>query len=358
MKKVVVGMSGGVDSSVAALLLKNAGYDVVGVFMKNWEEDNEEGICTATEDYDDVRRVCDTLKIPYYTVNFSEEYLERVFDYFLMEYSAGRTPNPDILCNAEIKFKAFLQHAMGLGADALATGHYAQSRVLDNGGIELLRASDEDKDQTYFLAGLTQAQLRPVMFPIGHLHKAEVRRLAREAGLATAQKKDSTGICFIGERKFKAFLQKYLPAQPGEMRTLGGKVVGRHDGLMYYTLGQRRGLGLGGPGGRWFVVAKDLPNNVLVVEQGDDCPALFASALVAKSINWIGGEPPSQSFEAAAKARYRQKDQKAHVQRLENGSWRIYFSEPQRALTPGQWIVLYRGEVCLGGGPIDEVLQN
>lgn len=354
MERVVVGMSGGVDSSVTAMLLKDAGYDVVGVFMKNWEEQDDESLCTATEDYDDVRRVCDKLRIPYYTVNFTQEYLSRVFDHFLKEYAAGRTSNPDILCNTEIKFKAFLQHALSLDAGYLATGHYAQKRK-DGDVTRLLRARDKSKDQTYFLAGLKEAQLRPVLFPIGHLAKDEVRTLARKAGLATAQKKDSTGICFIGERNFKKFLQQYIPAQPGEIQTASGQVVGRHDGLMYYTLGQRRGLGLGGEGGRWFVVEKDLGRNVLVVAQGAAPPGLYASGLIARDVNWINA-PPGERFEAVAKTRYRQEDQKMRAEQFENGAWRVHFYQSQRALTPGQWIVFYDHEICLGGGPIDTVI--
>ena len=278
--RIVVGMSGGVDSSVAALLLKQQGYDVAGVFMKNWEETDEDGVCTATADYEDVRRVSEQIGIPYYTVNFAKEYRERVFSYFLEEYRAGRTPNPDVLCNCEIKFKAFLDFALRTGASALATGHYARLRR-EGGAVRLLRAADAGKDQTYFLAGLTQAQLARAMFPVGGLQKKELRTIAAEAGLATALKKDSTGICFIGERNFKRFLMQYLPAQPGEIVTLSGKVIGRHDGLMYYTLGQRRGLGIGGQregsGESWFVIGKDLARNLLIVQQGEH-EELFSGA--------------------------------------------------------------------------------
>lgn len=353
--KIVLGMSGGVDSSVAALLLKEQGYDVLAVYMKNWEETDDEGLCTSAEDYEDVRRVSDSLGISYYTVNFVKEYQDRVFSYFLEEYKAGRTPNPDVLCNCEIKFRAFLDFAMGLEAAGLATGHYAR---LEKRGEEalLLRAVDRDKDQTYFLAGLTQAQLQRAMFPIGHLHKQEVRRLAEGAGLSTARKKDSTGICFIGERNFKRFLMQYLPAQPGEMIDISGKVVGRHDGLMYYTLGQRRGLGIGGradgSGESWFVIGKDMERNQLIVQQGEH-EELYSLGLRAQKVSFIAGHPPSQSFTCTAKFRYRQSDQAVRVTMHGEGCT-IDFDEPQRAVTPGQWVVLYDGDVCLGGGPIDE----
>ena len=354
--RIVLGMSGGVDSSVAALLLKRQGYDVIGVFMKNWEETNEDGVCTATADYEDVRRVADTIGIPYYTVNFAKEYQERVFSYFLEEYAAGRTPNPDVLCNCEIKFKAFLDFAMGLDAAALATGHYAR---LDKstGRARLLRAMDAGKDQTYFLAGLNQAQLMKAMFPIGDMQKGDLRSLAAEAGLATAFKKDSTGICFIGERNFKKFLMQYLPAKPGDMIDLSGRVIGRHDGLMYYTLGQRRGLGIGGQkdgsGESWFVIGKDMERNLLIVQQGEH-EELFSLGLEANKMSFIAGEAPAKVFECTAKFRYRQSDQRVKVTMHGDGCT-IDFMEPQRAVTPGQWAVLYDGEECLGGGPIDTV---
>ena len=354
--RIVLGMSGGVDSSVAALLLKEQGLDVVAVYMKNWEEENDEGVCTSAADYDDVRRVADALGIPYYTVNFAKEYQERVFSYFLEEYKNGRTPNPDILCNCEIKFRAFLDFAMGLEAKALATGHYAR---LDKLGEEtrLLRAADLSKDQTYFLAGLTQAQLGKAMFPIGGLNKSEVRRLATKAGLSTAQKKDSTGICFIGERNFKRFLMQYLPAQPGDMIDLSGKTVGRHDGLMYYTIGQRRGLGIGGSaegsGESWFVIGKDMERNLLIVQQGEQ-EELYSMGLRAQSVSFIAGQAPGQSFTCTAKFRYRQSDQPVRVNMHGEGCT-VDFDKAQRAVTPGQWVVFYDGDVCLGGGPIDEV---
>ncbi|MEG1811641.1 MAG: tRNA 2-thiouridine(34) synthase MnmA [Clostridia bacterium] len=353
--RIIVGMSGGVDSSVAALLLKRQGYDVVGVFMKNWEENDEDGVCTATLDYEDVRRVCDSIDIPYYTVNFSKEYRERVFSYFLDEYRAGRTPNPDVLCNCEIKFKAFLDFAIGLDATALATGHYA--RLDKKNGIRLLRALDADKDQTYFLAGLTSRQLERVIFPVGDMQKGILRNLAAEAGLSTAYKKDSTGVCFIGERNFKQFLMQYLPACPGDMIDINGHIVGKHDGLMYYTLGQRRGLGIGGSkdgsGESWFVIGKDMQRNLLIVQQGEH-DELYSTALTASQINFISGCAPAQEFQCTAKFRYRQSDQPVNVTMHSNGCT-VDFKTPQRAVTPGQWVVFYDGEACLGGGAIDEV---
>lgn len=350
---VIVGMSGGVDSSVAALLLKEQGVKVIGVFMKNWEESGEDGVCTATNDYEDVQRVCERLDVPYYTVNFAKEYQQRVFSFFLDEYRAGRTPNPDILCNSEIKFQAFLEFAMGTGAVALATGHYA--RLEERGGtICLLRAADKNKDQTYFLAGLGQDQLRRAMFPIGGLQKSQVRQIAAKAGFSTAQKRDSTGVCFIGERNFKRFLMQYLPAQPGNMVDLSGKTVGRHDGLMYYTMGQRRGLGIGGrndgSGESWFVIGKDLDRNLLIVQQGEH-EELFSTALTTGKVNWIAGEMPPEAFRCTAKFRYRQPDQRVTVYAYEDGC-RVVFDEPQRAITPGQWTVFYDADACLGGGPV------
>ncbi len=355
--KIVVGMSGGVDSSVAALLLKQQGYDVIGVFMRNWEESDEDGVCTATEDYEDVQRVCETIDIPYYTVNFTREYYDRVFQYFLDEYKKGRTPNPDVLCNKEIKFKCFLDYALQVvGGDYLATGHYAQKDVHD-GKYRLIRAFDHNKDQTYFLCQLGQAQLESAIFPIGHLDKKEVRQIAEENNLITAGKKDSTGICFIGERNFSRFLSQYLPAQPGDIRDLDGNVKGRHNGLMYYTLGQRRGLGIGGQGTGepWFVVDKDLDDNVLYVVQGEKHRALYSTALDASQMNWVAGETPAASFDCTAKFRYRQPDQDVHVTVLENGNIHVDFKEPQKAVTPGQEVVLYDKQVCLGGATIDTI---
>lgn len=355
--RVIVGMSGGVDSSVAALLLKEQGYDVVGVFMKNWGEEDENGHCQATEDFEDVQAVCEHIGIPYYSVNFEREYWDRVFTYFLDEYRAGRTPNPDVMCNKEIKFNAFLHYAMECGADYLATGHYAQVRSVD-GQVQLLRGADPRKDQTYFLNQLGQEQLSKTMFPLGHLPKPEVRRLAKEAELPTAHKKDSVGICFIGKRNFRDFISTYIPAQPGEMQTLSGEVKGRHDGLMYYTIGQRQGLGIGGPGGPWFVVGKNMDKNILYVEAGNDNPWLFSHGLRAWEINWIAGEPPADlPLQCTAKIRYRQEDHPVTLRR-EDEHWRVDFKEPLHAVTPGQSVVLYHGEICLGGGVIEEVLRD
>ncbi|CDQ39478.1 tRNA 2-thiouridine(34) synthase MnmA [Virgibacillus salexigens] len=355
--RVVVGMSGGVDSSVAALLLKQQGYDVVGIFMKNWDDTDEFGVCTATEDFEDVVRVCNQLDIPYYAVNFEKQYWDKVFTYFLDEYKAGRTPNPDVMCNKEIKFKAFLEHAMSLGADYLATGHYAQVKA-HHGRYDMLRGADDNKDQTYFLNQLSEDVLSKVMFPLGHLPKSEVRKIAKEHGLATAEKKDSTGICFIGERNFKEFLSEYLPAQPGEMQTLEGEVKGRHDGLMYYTIGQRQGLGIGGSGEPWFVVGKNLKDNVLYVGQGYDNDKLYSDALIATDVNWIHSENLNDTFICSAKFRYRQQDSKVKVTILENNRVKVDFIESQRAITPGQAVVFYDGDVCLGGGTIEEVRKQ
>ena len=355
--RIVVGMSGGVDSSVAALLLKQQGYDVVGVFMKNWEEKDENGVCTDTADYEDVQRVCEAIDIPYYTVNFVKEYYDHVFTYFLEEYKKGRTPNPDVLCNREIKFKYFLDYALKVaGGDYLATGHYCQKDVHD-GKYRLIRAFDSNKDQTYFLCQLGQAQLAQSMFPIGHLDKKEVRQIAEEHHLITADKKDSTGICFIGERNFPKFLSQYLPAQPGLIKDLEGNVKGKHNGLMYYTLGQRRGLGIGGQGTGepWFVVRKDLKENVLYVVQGEKHPALYSKSLEAIDMSWVAGEAPQASFDCTAKFRYRQPDQKVHVDVLTDGKIHVDFAESQKAVTPGQEVVLYDGQVCLGGATIDQV---
>ena len=352
-KRIIVGMSGGVDSSVAALLLKEQGYDVLGVFMKNWEEKDDSGLCTATQDYEDVRAVCDEIGIPYYTVNFTREYWDRVFSHFLEEYQRGRTPNPDVLCNREIKFRAFLDFAMKNGADGIATGHFCRLDKTD-GRVRLLRGADSNKDQTYFLYMLSQEQLRNAMFPVGHLTKAEVRQIAREHGLDTAEKKDSTGVCFIGERNFKKFLSGFLPAQPGDMVTPEGEIVGHHDGLMYYTLGQRKGLGIGGRGdGRsWFVIDKDLEHNRLIVCQGGDDSHLFTNVLHASQMTFIAGEAPAQGFECIAKVRYRQPDQRCRVE-MQGDNATVTFENPQRAVTPGQSVVLYQGEECLGGGIIE-----
>lgn len=355
--RIVVGMSGGVDSAVSALLLKRAGHDVIGVFMKNWEEKDDEGVCTATADWQDVQECCEKIDIPYYSVNFAKEYRERVFSLFLDEYRKGRTPNPDVLCNREIKFKAFLDFAMKLGAERLATGHFCRLRE-EADGVKLLRGVDTNKDQSYFLYMLTQPPLRRAVFPVGGLTKGEVRTLAEEAGLPVAKKRDSTGVCFIGERDFKPFLQGFLPAQPGPMVTEAGETIGRHDGLMYYTLGQRRGLGIGGQkggdGGRWFVIEKDLENNRLVVAQGEDSPKLYTTHCRASQATWIAGYAPAASFDCTAKYRYRQPDQRVHVEVGEGGELLVMACEPQRAVTPGQSVVLYDGEVCLGGAIAEE----
>lgn len=359
MARIVVGMSGGVDSSVAALLLKRAGHEVIGVFMKNWEEKDERGVCTSEADWADVRSVCERIGIPYYAVNFVQEYRDRVFDYFLSEYRRGRTPNPDVLCNREIKFKAFLDFALQLGAQRLATGHFCNLGEDEQGHALLLRGDDPNKDQSYFLYMLGQRALSRAMFPVGHLTKAQVREIAADAGLVTSAKKDSTGVCFIGERHFKPFLQQFLPAQPGNMRTLSGKVVGRHDGLMYYTLGQRRGLGIGGAGNgeRWFVLAKDMEKNELIVEQGADHPLLYSRHALGVDATFITGEAPGESFDCTCKYRYRQADQAVHVQLLGDGRVLVEAKDRQRAVTPGQSMVFYKGDVCLGGAVCDQVLD-
>ena len=352
--KIVVGISGGVDSAVAALLLERQGHEVTGLFMKNWEEDDTAGHCSAEEDLKMAQTVCDRLGIPLKTVNFSTEYWDRVFSQFLFEYRAGRTPNPDVLCNKEIKFRAFLEHALVLGADRIATGHYARvdSHV---GRFRLLKARDANKDQSYFLYLLGQEALAHTVFPVGDLTKIEVRRLAQEASLPNYNRQDSTGICFIGERDFKSFLARYLPAQPGEMRTLAGSFKGKHDGVMYYTIGQRQGLGIGGEGEAWYVVGKDAANNILYVEQGEHHPALFSAALMAGQMHWIGAEPLPWPRQLCAKTRYRQPDQNCTVTPHDKGL-HVVFDNPQRALTPGQSVVFYDNDECLGGGIIEEAM--
>ncbi len=353
-KTVVVGLSGGVDSSVAALILKQQGYRVIGLFMRNWEETDENGACTADEDFEDVKRVATLLDIPYYTVNFAKEYMDRVFSYFLREYAAGRTPNPDVLCNREIKFGPFKEYAKALGADMVATGHYC-GIAHEKGVHRLLKAKDQNKDQTYFLCQLSQEQLDGVLFPLADLTKGEVREIAQKYDLATAAKKDSTGICFIGERNFRNFLKTYLPAKPGRIVTLGGEDVGEHMGLMYYTLGQRRGLDLGGKKGeegRWFVVKKDLAGNILYVSHGDETPLMSRGCLV-QEMNFIPPMSANEPFECGVKLRYRQSEQRTRVIPLASGL-RLEFAEPQRAVTPGQYAVLYDETACLGGGVITE----
>jgi tRNA-specific 2-thiouridylase len=354
--RIVVGLSGGVDSSVAALLLVEQGYDVQGVFMKNWEDSPEAGYCAAAEDLEDARTVCETLGIPLHAVNFTAEYRERVFRYFLEEYRRGRTPNPDILCNTEIKFRAFLDHARRLGADFIATGHYVR-RVEREGRHELLKGRDPDKDQSYFLHGLTQAQLASALFPVGELRKQQVRELAAAAGLATHAKKDSTGICFIGERRFREFLNRYLPAQPGPIQTPEGERLGEHAGLMFHTIGQRQGLGIGGrrdgSGEPWYVAAKILASNALIVVQGHDHPALFHHRLRAVDPHWIAGAPPTAPLSCQAKIRYRQPDQPCILEKIDERGVEVRFVKPQRAIAPGQSIVFYLDDLCLGGGAID-----
>src|SRR2546423_1779628 len=349
-ERVVVGMSGGVDSSVAALLLKRAGHDVVGLFMKNWEDDDDDEYCSTREDLIDAAAAADVIGIELEAVNFSVEYKDRVFAEFLREYSAGRTPNPDVLCNAEIKFKAFLDHALRLGASRIATGHYARVECARN-RFQLLRAKDAGKDQSYFLHRLNQAQLARVMFPVGDMKKSDVRKLALEAGLPNHAKKDSTGICFIGERPFREFLNRYLPKKPGPIRTPEGKALGEHVGLAFYTIGQRKGIGLGGAGDAWYVADKRIASNELIVVQGHDHPLLLRSELRAEAPAWVSGEPPHGDA-VSAKTRYRQADAPCTLQRVLESEIEVVFDSPQWAVTPGQSVVLYDGEVCLGGAVI------
>jgi tRNA-specific 2-thiouridylase len=366
-KKVVIGMSGGVDSSVAALLLKEQGYDVTGVFMKNWDEEDESGVCTATFDYEDVVKTCEILDIPYFTVNFVKEYWDNVFEYFLEEYRNGRTPNPDVLCNKEIKFKAFLDFALKVGADYLATGHYA--KISEEDGIfHLEKGDDSNKDQSYFLCQLNQHQLSKTLFPLGNLTKPQVRAIAKEHKLNTAEKKDSTGICFIGERNFNDFIDNYLPAKPGKILTYDGEELGQHHGLMHYTIGQRKGLGIGGIGSGqpWFVAEKDLDKNVLYVVQGEDDEKLFSRKLIGENFNWINGKLPQTPLKCMAKFRYRQSDRPVTVTHISDlheptsdydrltSKVHISFDSPQSAITQGQFVVLYQGDQCLGGGIITQ----
>ncbi len=356
-KHIIVGMSGGVDSSVTALQLLEQGHHVTGLFMKNWEEDDGTEYCTAMEDLADAQQVCDRLGIELKTVNFSAEYWDEVFEVFLSEFKHGRTPNPDILCNKHVKFKAFLDYALeDLKAEYIATGHYARVREVD-GQFQLLKGLDPGKEQSYFLYALGQKALSKSWFPIGHLHKTEIRKLADKAGFANARKKDSTGICFIGERKFKEFLQRYLPTQPGDIKTDTGQVIGRHQGLMYYTLGQRQGLGIGGvknaPDEPWYVLEKDLDNNVLIVGQGHEHPMMMHSTLEAIKLDWCNDRPLTEPIKCAAKTRYRQADQACHVEPIGEDRVKVVFDRPQRAITPGQSVVFYQDEVCLGGGIIE-----
>jgi tRNA-uridine 2-sulfurtransferase len=366
--RVVVGLSGGVDSAVTAYLLKKQGYEVIGIFMKNWEGDDDDEFCSSNIDFVDAAAVADVLGIEIEHVNFAAEYKDRVFAEFLREYSAGRTPNPDILCNAEIKFKAFLDHAMRLGAEKIATGHYARVRLNDaTNKYELLKGLDNTKDQSYFLHRLNQAQLSKTLFPVGELHKTEVRHIADEIGLPNAKKKDSTGICFIGERPFREFLNRYIANQPGKIKDETGRTVGQHVGLSFYTLGQRQGLGIGGVKGApevpWFVARKDMASNTLIAVQGHDHPLLLSHKLTALDVSWVAGEPPKNSSEAgnyAAKTRYRQADSACALGTavsLTQQGFSLDFSDAQWAVTPGQSAVLYDGEVCLGGGVIETKAQ-
>lgn len=362
MKTVVIGMSGGVDSSVSAYLLKKQGYNVIGLFMKNWEEVDEDGFCTAEEDYDDARAVCLKLDIPCYTVNFTKEYWDNVFTYFLEEYKKGFTPNPDVLCNKEIKFKYFLDYALNtFNADYIATGHYARTLKDDNNNVHLLKGIDESKDQSYFLCMLSQKQLENVIFPIGEIEKKEVRRIAEELQLRTAHKKDSTGICFIGERNFTDFLKNYLPANKGDMIDLDtGKKVGEHMGLMYYTLGQRRGLGIGGGGNgkRWYVTNKDLENNILYVVQGEDHESLFSIGFIGKSPSFVLGKAPSNTFDCEMRFRHLQKLHEATVTIVDDDTLKVIFKNPMSSVTPGQVAAFYQGDICLGGSEIYRLIKN
>jgi len=360
-EKIIVGLSGGVDSAVAALLLQRQGFEIEGLFMKNWEEDDTAGYCSASEDLADAQAVADRLGIKLHTVNFSTEYWDRVFAHFLAEYQAGRTPNPDVLCNREIKFSAFLEHALRLGANGIATGHYARISCTDD-VVRLCRALDENKDQTYFLYLLDQRQLTASRFPLGGIEKSQVRGLAKEIGFPNHNKKDSTGICFIGEKRFQDFLSQYLPANPGPIMTPEGKSIGVHQGLMFYTLGQRKGLGIGGcrraKEAPWFVVEKDIKNNILVVAQEHDHPLLMKQALVASQAHWIASEPPSFPLNCQARIRHRQPLQNCTVNAIAPNEFLVEFEKPQRAITPGQSVVLYQLYVCLGGGIIERSIQT
>ena len=365
-KKIIIGLSGGVDSSVAAHLLVDAGYEVEGLFMRNWDSATnndflgnktiDDKICPQEVDYADALKVAKQLGISLHRVDFVQEYWDLVFTYFLDEYKSGRTPNPDIMCNKEIKFKAFLNHALGLGADMIATGHYAQ--VDHNDEVRMLRGVDNHKDQSYFLSQLTRDQLSNTLFPIGNLEKTEVRKVAEKLNLATAKKKDSTGICFIGERKFTDFLKNYLPAQPGKMKTLDGKIVGEHIGLMYYTIGQRKGLGIGGAGDAWFVMGKNVAENILIVGQGFEHSYIYANEAIVTDVNWIPSDRFKGTYSCAAKFRYRQKDIPVQIQWIDMTTLKVKCLERVRAITPGQAAVFYDGEVCLGGGFVSEVFND
>lgn len=358
--RVIVGMSGGVDSSVSALLLQQQGYEVEGLFMKNWDEDDGTDYCTARQDLNDAQAVADSLNIHLHTANFAAEYWDNVFEYFLAEYRSGRTPNPDILCNREIKFKTFLDYARILGAEAIATGHYAR-RFDSNGQTFLLKGLDNNKDQSYFLHAVDESAFCQSLFPLGELEKLAVRALAQQYGLATAKKRDSTGICFIGERRFRDFLEQYIPAQPGDIENPEGIVVGIHQGLMYHTLGQRQGLGIGGLRGAtddpWYVVGKDLTRNVLIVAQGAEHPLLYSDSLSTAEVHWINGLPAQNEFRCKAKVRYRQADQGCTITKNDDG-YQILFDQRQRAVTPGQSIVFYDGDICMGGGVINHTWNS
>lgn len=352
-KRVIVGLSGGVDSAVAALLLKQSGYDVTGVFMKNWEDDSPQ--CTTEDDQRDARLVADTIGIPFYTFNFVKEYWDHVFTHFLETYAAGRTPNPDVLCNKEIKFKAYLEKAMELDADFIATGHYARIDRSGNRSL-LLKGMDPGKDQSYFLYAVPEPALEKSLFPLGDLMKSEVRALAKAAGLHNWNRKDSVGICFIGERKFKDFLEQYLPGKAGNMVDPEGNIKGRHDGLMFYTIGQRQGLGIGGPGGAWFVAGKDLKNNELIVVQGTQNPMLFSRGLLCSELKFSQGREPELPYRCQAKIRYRQADQSCVIREKRGSEWEVHFDQPQKAVSPGQSIVFYDGDICLGGAIIEQAV--
>lgn len=356
--KIIVGISGGVDSSVTAMLLKEQGYDVEALFMKNWNDTSEDGACLWETDVEDAMMVCDKLDIPLNTVDLSSDYWDKVFKNFLSEYKNGRTPNPDVLCNQEIKFKAFLEHAENLGAKKIATGHYARIAEQSN-QFQLLKGLDQNKDQSYFLCRLNQVQLKKALFPIGDLDKTDVRQRAEKAGLVTHDKKDSTGICFIGEQPFRQFLSRYIPSDPGEIKTTDNKLIGKHEGVFYYTLGQRQGLGIGGVKGAsdapWYVVQKNIEDNELIVAQDHDHPLLHNHGLTASDINWIAGEVPEAPLQCQAKNRYRQADQDCIIEKIEDGVCTVKFDLSQRAITPGQFIVFYKENVCLGGGIIDSV---
>ena len=356
MAKIVVGMSGGVDSSLVACLLKEQGHEVIGLFMRNWKETDEMGCCTADEDFADVKDVCNKIDIPYYSIDFSEAYYERVFTHFVQEYKMGRTPNPDVLCNKEIKFDAFLAYALKTGADYVATGHYCNVEHSENGRSFLVRAEDDNKDQTYFLNQLSSNQLDKVLFPIGNIDKPTVRELAKKYGLSTAEKKDSTGICFIGERNFRQFLANYIPMKDGDIKDADGNVVGRHNGVFYYTIGQRKGLGIGGSrdgnGGRWFVLSKDIMTNTLVVSQGE-MDILFNNCLETDAFNFIPSVPSEREFDCLVRIRHRQAVQKARCYIKDNGGVKLVFENKQRAIAEGQYAVIYDEKYCLGGGVIE-----